>query len=233
MLCLMIALSVGRAQDTAADTSADDAEAAAEAVAAPVALVPMPPPPRSHAGLWDEGRARMMFGLDGNAREVGDLITVRISESSSSSISSDTSTGRATDLSASIDSFFGLKKAITSANGNMEGSIGMGTSSGSSFAGNGGTSRSGEVEGVLTCTVIEVLPNGNLVIEGHKEVRSNKETTHHVLTGIVRPQDIQADNTVQSYLLASSDVQITGQGVIADNDGPGVGTRVWSRVWPF
>ena len=109
----------------------------------------------------------------------------------------------------------------------------MAASSSASYDGQGSTRRSGSLEAMLTCKVVDVLPNGNLVIWGWKQVRSNRETQYLVLTGQVRPRDIQIDNTVQSSLLAEARIEYTGSGVVSDKQGPGFGQRLMNWVWPF
>jgi flagellar L-ring protein precursor FlgH len=81
--------------------------------------------------------------------------------------------------------------------------------------------------------VVEKYPNGNLKIYGWKEVRTNRETTYLVLTGIIRPRDIQANNTIESDFVAEAKLQLDGAGVVADKQGPGIGARVVDHAWPF
>lgn len=189
--------------------------------------------PASPGSLWEESQARMMVGLDGNARALGDLVTILIAEQSSTSISADTTAGSSSKNSAQLESLFGLTRGITDANPNMEGTIGFGTGSEFAYSGSGATSRQGVVEGVITATVIEVYPNGNLRISGQKAVRSNNETQYISVEGTVRPQDIQADNTINSFLLADAVVEVTGRGSVNDDQKVRAGTRVLKTVWPF
>jgi flagellar L-ring protein precursor FlgH len=71
------------------------------------------------------------------------------------------------------------------------------------------------------------------VIWGWKEVRANRETQYMVVSGTVRPQDIKADNTVDSQLLAEAHIEFNGNGPLSDKQGPGLGQRVLDRTWPF
>lgn len=183
--------------------------------------------------LFNEKRTRMLVGMEGNARQIGDLITIEITESTSSQVSADTITRRDSSVSASIGSLFGIKQQIVDANPNMGGTIGMETESTNSFSGDGETSRAGKLDGKITCRVVEVRSNGNLVIFGWKEVRANRETMYLSLSGVIRPQDIQANNTILSDLIAEARIEYTGAGVISDKQGPGVGTRILDNIWPF
>jgi flagellar L-ring protein precursor FlgH len=202
--------------------------------AVPVPVMPYPQTQQSAPGsLWVDTQARMIAGLDGNARAEGDLVTVLITESSRTSITAGTSSTSTSDNEAEVRTLFGLGKKITDSNPNMGGSIGMGAGSNFTYNGDGTTSREGQVEAVLTCTVQQVLPNGNLFISGTKEVRTNNETQYVTLSGFIRPQDIQANNTVESGRIANPSIQIHGQGVLADDQRTRAGTRVMKRLWPF
>lgn len=183
--------------------------------------------------LWTDGRARMLVGMEGNARMVGDLITVTISERTSTSVMAGTQTTRDSQVSAGIGSIFGLEQKLFSLYPELGGSIAMDANSGSDFRGDGTTTREGALAGTLTCKVVEVRPNGNLVILGWKEVRSNKETQYLSLSGMVRPQDIKSNNTIPSDLIAEARIEYTGSGVVADKQAPGYGVRALDHVWPF
>ena len=188
---------IGLVALAAAEEPAVTDPAAAVPRAAPTPAYPYPaalsPTPGS---LWNESQARMMVGLDGSARSIGDLVTVRINEAASSQITVGTTSSSGTSNSASLDMLFGIEKGIQSSNDNLKDGIGMGTSSDFAFNGTGDTKRAGSVEGILTCRVIQVLPNGNLIIQGRKVVRSNAEDQFLVVQGTIRPQDIMADNSI-------------------------------------
>lgn len=209
---------------------------------APLAAAPVPVPTPVHipeppapppGSLWNEASARALIGMNGNARQVGDLITVIIDESASTSIGATTDTSRSSDASFGISALLGADTSILRANPNMGASIGMGGSSENAFSGDGSTSRDGSLEAVVTCTVVEVMSNGNLKIRGTKEVRVNREIQYLTLEGVVRPRDIRIDNTVQSNLIADARVEFTGNGVVSDKQGQGWGTRIGDALWPF
>ena len=233
MMSLLLALliSSAQAQETPPEGSPDGRTVL---LSPPTPAYPYPSgAPSAPGSLWIESQARMMVGLDGNARALGDLVTIRITEESSASIGADTTAGRSSSNSAQIESLFGLTTGITAANPNMGGTIGFGTGSDYAYTGSGATSRAGTVEGIITATVIGVYPNGNLRISGNKEVRSNNEMQNLHVEGTVRPQDIQADNTVHSYLLADAVVEVTGRGSVNDDQKVPTGTRILKTVWPF
>ena len=225
----------------AQDETEVEAEASVETAVAEVTPRPSAELPDATAlltgptpgNLWSERSARTLLGQDGNTREVGDLITVNIYESISSSLAADTATSRKSTIGAKIAALLGIKTSIVAANPNMGPDISISTESDSSFTGSGTTSSQTSLQGQLTCQVVEVLDTGNLLIYGSKEVRANRETQHLVLEGVVRPKDIRADNTVDSYLLAEARIENSGSGVLSDKQGPGIGQRLVDRVWPF
>lgn len=197
-------------------------------VEAPAAQAPTEP-----GSLWNEVQARRLMGLDAGARQVGDLVTVLILEQTSTTLDASTETEKSSETAAAIDALFGAEKTITAAHPNMGGQIALGAGSSSSFSGSGGTTRGSAIETMLTTEVIEVLPNGNLRLWGYKKVRVNRETQYVVITGVVRPRDIQMDNTVVSDRLSEAEFEITGSGVVADKQGPGILARVLDVLWPF
>lgn len=187
----------------------------------------------SPGALWSEKKVRMMVGMEGNARQIGDLITIVITEQTSSQVRADTTTRREASISNSIGSLFGLQNKILQKYPNIGGELAMTTNSENAFRGDGNTSRVGMLDGIVTCKVVDVHPNGNLVVFGWKEVRANKETQYLSLSGIVRPQDIRNDNTIASDLIAEARIEYTGTGVVGDKQSPGVGARIMDNVWPF
>ncbi len=204
---------------------------------APVVVATPPPdvpvPVLTPGSLWSEVGTRALIGADGNARRVGDLITVRIEDTSSTSLGADTSTSREGSAEFNITAALGLDQQILSANPSMGSTIGIGGDSSSKHVGTGSTSRQGSLAATITCQVQEVLPNGNLRIRGTKQVKVNRETQYLTLDGVVRPRDILLDNTVRSDLIADARIEFTGAGVLADKQGPGWGTRLADTLWPF
>mgnify|MGYP002003920606 CR=1 FL=1 len=190
-----------------------------------------PPMPGS---LWNEVGARSLVGMNGNARRVGDLITVFIDEKTITELTAETGLKRRSDMTGRLGSFLGIGKQISNNNqGNLGGGLGYETGSEHGFDGQGKTTRAGTLQGRLTCRVIEVMLNGNLRVWGYKQVRSNRETQYLVVEGLARPLDIQADNTIESSLLAEAKIEFNGAGVVGDKQGPGVVQRAVDHAWPF
>jgi len=103
----------------------------------------------------------------------------------------------------------------------------------SDFEGTGETERSGALNAFMTAMIVDVMPNGNMVIEGNREVRVNAENQMITLTGLVRPRDISADNVILSTYIADARISYSGTGVLNDRQKPGWLTRALDKVWPF
>jgi flagellar L-ring protein precursor FlgH len=103
----------------------------------------------------------------------------------------------------------------------------------SSFEGTGSTSRETTLQTSLTARIIDVLPNGYLVVEGMREIRVNNENQSVYLTGVVRPEDINANNTVLSSSVAQMSVRVQGKGVVSQPIKPGWLFKILNGVLPF
>ncbi|SHO50753.1 flagellar basal body L-ring protein FlgH [Desulfopila aestuarii] len=186
---------------------------------------------RTPGSLWTS-ESTSMFS-DQKARNVGDIVTIIISESSSASKQATTSTGRDTEISAGIPNLFGLENSSFITDSNLDlNNIVTGNFS-DTFDGTGTTTRKGNLTASLTTQVIERYPNGNLKIRGGKEVMVNNEVQIIYLTGIIRTVDITAANTIPSSKVLNARITYTGQGAIADKQKPGWLMRTLDNVWPF
>ena len=199
--------------------------------------VPKQPNPEE-GSLWREGVA--MPYVDARARNVGDTITVDIMESSSSKMAANTSADRTSSVDAGVDNALGYMRSLESGNKQL-GVDRDGTKSGrlfkadstSSLKGAGSSDRSGSISASIGARVVEVYPNGNLVIFGRQEMKVNNDIQYIIVSGVVRPQDVDSDNTVLSTNLADAHIEYVGRGVIADKQRAGWGTRLLDKVWPF
>ena len=181
---------------------------------------------RSDSSLWYPESSRTFFFQDTKASHIGDIITVQIVESASGTKSAQTKSGRSSSLDATTGSVFGIPTSITDR-------FHAGASFSGSFDGSGSTTRSGTLTATLTAIVTKVFPNGNLWIEGEREVNINSEKEKITLSGLVRPEDIGPDNTILSSQVADAKIYYTGLGIINDNQRPGVVMRLVSWLWPF
>ena len=185
--------------------------------------------PASQGSLWPADD-RVFFYADKKALRVGDIITVRIVENAQASNTADTDLSRSSSANASLNTFFGKKKFL----GLFKLGEDLLTSSAeNNHQGSGSTTRSGQLTATMTAVVREVLPNGNLVIQGTRELLVNHEQQFITLTGIVRPQDVDRDNVVVSSQLADANITIGGLGVVADKQRSGWGSWIFDLIWPF
>ncbi len=180
----------------------------------------------SDGSLWQgDSQSAFYFG-DLKAQNVGDVVTVRIVESSRGNKNASTKTEKDSSLSTSISAFFGMSSDTLS-------QAGVGAEATEKHDGSGSTSRSSDLTAVLTAKVIDRLPNGNLVIDGRREVIVNNETQLISLSGTVRPEDIGPGNTVLSTYISDARITYTGDGVIGDKQKAGWFVRIMDAVWPF
>ncbi len=183
--------------------------------------------------LWRENAPLISMFEDQKARTVGDIVTIKITESSTASNSASTATDRTSSLSASVDAFFNAEKRFPSDQPFFNPFSKVAGGLESEFQGNGATQRSGDLNAYITAKVTQVLPNGNLVVTGSREVLINNENQIIELTGVVRPRDIDAANQVLSTYVADAKISYSGTGVINDRQKPGWLTGLVLKVWPF
>ena len=187
-----------------------------------------------------------LFG-DRKASQVNDLVTITIHESTSSSGKADTKTSRESSADYDVTNFFGMNRDFNLQNAPLiKDFYKMGTNTThpvfvpevagdgtSEYTGKGDTKREGSLRGTITAKVVEVMPNGNLVLESRKEITINREKEILILTGMVRPDDITTDNNVPSSKIADTRLYYLGDGVIQDKQGQGWLVRALDNVWPF
>lgn len=186
---------------------------------------------RSPGSLWSD-HSNSIFA-DHKAKTVGDIVTVVISEESKATKQATTSTDRTTSMSASIPNLFGLENSTYIVDSDVDLENLVKADFDNSFEGQGATARSGTFTASLTTQVIERYQNGNLKVRGGKEVMVNNEVQIIYLTGIIRPTDITAANTVPSTKVLNARISYTGQGAVADKQKPGWLMRSLDAVWPF
>ncbi len=198
-----------------------------------VFVPPKEKPQPAMGSIWHGENDKSMLFTDKKARYVNDLVTIIVSEVATGGNKASANTSRNTNTAASITSLLGIENAIIGSNANMNGTIGLGGTSANSLKGAGDTSRNTSVTAKISARVIRVLDNGNLIIEGRRQVTVNADDQFILITGIIRPEDITAENTVASQYVADARILYTGDGIINDKMRPGWLTRVVDWVWPF
>ncbi|MCW8859518.1 MAG: flagellar basal body L-ring protein FlgH [Deltaproteobacteria bacterium] len=196
-----------------------------------VPIIAEPAPPQTAGSLWTESQGGIFVDLKG--RTVGDIITVVIVESASASKEATTETDRTSTMSAGITSLFGLEKNISNLNSTIDPAALVNASTTNDFSGGGKTARKENLVATLTTQVVEVLPNGNLKIEGNKTVTVNNEMQIVKLNGIVRSADVSPNNIVDSKNILNARIAYIGEGVISDKQQQGWLVRALDQVWPF
>lgn len=200
-----------------------------------IALRPRPPEvsnPRVSGSLWRSG-PKSLFG-DRRARSVGDILTVTIEIEDTAEISNTTTRGRTGSDEVDITAAFGLTQfadAILPDGSSLSPAVSASGSQDSS--GTGQISREEEITLRLAATVVNVLPNGHLVIRGSQEVRVNFELRDLQIAGIVRPEDISRQNVITYDKIADARIAYGGRGQITDLQQPRYGQQVVDLISPF
>lgn len=199
----------------------------------PVRL-PMPDvQPVSYApnSLWRTG-SRAFF-KDQRAARIGDLVTVKVNVTDKANLNNETKRSRTNAENLGLPNAFGLEnnKAILAA-GVDPASLVKGTSDTTS-EGTGSVQRNETVTTSIAAIVTQILPNGNLVVEGKQEIRINFEIRELVVAGVVRPEDIESDNTIESTKIAQARIAYGGRGQITDVQQPRYGQQLVDVLLPF
>lgn len=198
-------------------------------IVVPPTVKPQPAP----GSVWSGENGNNLICSAKKARYVNDIVTIIVSETAAGGNKASTNTSRDSSTSAEITSLLGIENSIIGKNANMGGVISVGGASANSLKGAGDTSRSSSLSASISARVLRVLDNGNLLIEGKRQLTVNAEDQYIIISGIVRPEDVTADNTVASQYIADARILYTGNGVVNDKMRPGWLTRVVDWVWPF
>jgi flagellar L-ring protein precursor FlgH len=178
------------------------------------ALAPLTPASLAHAQNLYHGGNWPAMTSDRRASEVGDTITVVIYENAASSNTTQDSTTKSNSLGG------GLSAGSINESGNA--------TLGSGYTGRGEIKRSEQLVGQLTVTVTGVLPNGDLLVEGHQQLRVNGETTNIAVRGRIRPADISDDNQILSNRIADAQIDYNGKGFTTRSARPGLLSKLFS-----
>ena len=182
--------------------------------------------------LWRAGR-RSFFN-DQRASRLGDILTVEIEISDKAELSNSSDRTRSGESSAGVSNFFGLENSLGQLfpngfdNENM-----IGGTSESSARGQGAINREEKVQLTVAAVIVDRLPNGNLVIAGRQEVRVNAELRELTVSGVIRPEDIDANNTISQDQIAEARISYGGRGQLSAVQRPGWGQRLGDAVSPW
>jgi flagellar L-ring protein precursor FlgH len=201
------------------------------------AYEPIPPivyeqPKQGHtpASLYSEKRGISLFA-DTRAVEVGDILSVVLLESTSAAKSADTDFSKDQGISVGSPTLFGQPFGFGQSD---RYDFSQSVESGVEFSGQGSSNQSNRLTGAIAVQVSQILPNGNLVVQGEKWIKLNQGNEFIQLRGIVRPEDISSGNQVPSTLVADARISYGGEGAIESSNQPGWFTRFFNSPWmPF
>lgn len=182
--------------------------------------------------LWRSGE-RFVF-LDKRSRQVGDIVTVLVSIQDRAELGNDTMRTRTVDNDVAAPNLFGVEEKLTDLlPGNPQLSSLVNIASEMDDSGTGSILRQEIIQTQVAAMVTQILPNGNLVIEGDQEIRVNFEKRKITISGIIQPPDINSDNQISSNMIAEARISYGGVGVLSDVQQPRLGNQFVDIISPF
>src|SRR5580658_4888238 len=191
-----------------------------------------PPSPVTANSLWRTG-ARTFFN-DQRAGRVGDILTVLVTVNDSAKTQNTTNTGLTSSNAMGVPNFLGLESTLGKILPGAYDPTKMITSNTAATSqGTGGVNRAEQISLTIAAVVTQVLPNGNLVIQGSQEIKTNDDIRQLTVAGVVRPEDISSSNTILSSQIAEARINYGGRGDISAVQKTPAGTALLQRFWPF
>jgi len=188
-------------------------------------------PPRPNS-LWRAG-SRSFFN-DQRASRIGDILTVHIEIDDKAELSNSSNRTREASTSAGLSNFFGLERTLDQIFNNQFDSENMiGAQAESEHRGQGAINREEKIELTIAAVIVDRLPNGNLVLAGRQEVRINGELRELTVSGIIRPEDVTANNTINHTQIAEARISYGGRGSLSAVQRPNWGQRIGDAVTPW
>ena len=184
----------------------------------------------STGSLWAGNKG--LF-TDAKAREVGDLLTILVSEKTNATRSLGTKKTRKSSHKTSLNAVLGYETSLANKNPNFKPGAALDVSNDKSFDGSGSTNNSDTLTASVTAVVTRVYPNGNMRIRGRRQVTINQQPQELTFTGVVRPNDIAPDNTISSSKVAQAVISYGGGGELATVAHEGWFARTLDQIWPF
>ena len=188
---------------------------------------------RNPNSLWVSSNSSTFF-VDPRASQVGDIVTININISDSASLSNATDRSRTNSNNSALTNILGGEAVLDQFfNDSISAASVADFGSNTNTSGSGSISRSETITLTAAAIVTEILWNNNLVVHGRQEVRINNEVRELLISGIVRPEDIAADNTIDHQKIAEARISYGGRGHISDMQRPPVGQELYDLLWPF
>ncbi len=182
---------------------------------------------QSEGSLWTDTSSLSGPYRDVKAYRLADIVTIQVLESTSALAAATTDSTKESESTADIPNLFGAQKKISELPSLLS------ANRSNKFAGDASTSRTNQLKTNVTARVVEVFPNGNLLVEGNREIGINNERQLVTLRGVVRPVDISPDNIVLSTNVAEMEIEVKGNGIVSRAQQPGLFYRLISQFWPF
>ncbi len=188
-----------------------------------------PPPAPLNGAIYAVGSTGSGLFEDQRARNVGDVLTIVLNETTAAKTTAATDTAKSSDSSVSAPTILGMTPTI-----HGKSVLSAQLDSTHKFSGSGDSSQSNTLTGNITVTVIKRLPSGNLLVRGEKHLSLNQGSEFIRIEGLVRPADIAPDNTIDSTRVANARISYTGEGALAESNTKGWLSRFFSSpLWPF
>lgn len=197
--------------------------------ARPTQVAMQQPAGASSASLFRTGAGA--FFRDQRAGKLGDILTIRINIQDKADLGNNTSRTRGGSENGGLGGLLGIAPVAKLLGNNA--AAALETNSGSKYAGGGTTARSETINMTMAAIVTQVLPNGNLMIRGKQEVRVNFEMRELIVTGLIRPEDIARDNSIQHSQIAEARVIYGGKGQLTDAQQARWGQQIYDALFPF
>jgi len=193
-------------------------------------VLTMPMGQLSADSLWNQGSRNVC--ADKKAQAVGDILTILIQENNGATRQNNTTTSKKASVNAAIASLLYAPSAsgLLTKKGALPA---LNYTSDAEFAGGGSINNAETITAQVSVKVVDVLPNGNMVIEGTLRTAFSGEKQDAVVRGTVRPDDVMANNTLYSYNIADATIQFLSKGTITDAQRKGWFTKVWDKLSPF
>ncbi len=225
---------------TACEHMLDDAGLRDEVVYPPAYPVDNPPPPKSNGTIYQPGYEMSLY-QDHIAHRIGDILTVRLEETTQGQKQAETKTTKDSSFNSNNGTTTNNPSLGTTSTGELQPVFfGSGikqfifqTGSDLEFNGKGQTNESNRLNGTVSVTVMRVLSNGNLVIQGESWVTINQGREYMRLTGIVRPEDIDANNAISSQRITNARISYSGNGQVGNASRGGILTQLFTKFFPF
>jgi flagellar L-ring protein FlgH len=186
-------------------------------------LFSVPAMAQNTGSIYSDAAPNAFLFRDVRGHNVNDIVTIMIVENSTATNTANTSTQKKGDVAAAVPGFLGIKTPSNP----------LTLNSALDFTGQGTTTRTGQLNASLSARIIQVMPNGDLVIEGTKQVTINKEKQLLTVRGTVRQYDLSSTNVVLSTAIANMEVNFDGKGILSDANKPALLSKIFKYILPF